>query len=248
MAAAIALAGVAAAQDTAAPSISMQDRGQGWQPVMFVCDSTNRDRVLTLSTQARDGSATLTAFARPGLATRTMEVRVGPGDAGMSQIWYPLRDTRGRTLGNVHALNPGVVEPGATTPAITSITLGRDRSDCRFAPQTRVLGVTAGRSIQVTRTAGGGYRYRSYDHDAVLPPIAQPWGGRDTRASLTIDGGRLLAQRGRQRAYRFETGGYVYRVLASVDPRQGGGGVQVWRAGRLVLAERFGVYTAAVQP
>ncbi|MEH3099159.1 hypothetical protein [Sphingomonas adhaesiva] len=229
-------------------SISMQNRGQGWQPVVFVCDSVNRDRVFTLSPPARDRTATLTAFAKPGLATRTMEVRVGPSEAGMSQIWYPLTDASGRALGNVHAVNPGVVEPGATTPTVTSITLGDDTSGCRFAPQTRVLGVTPKRSIQVTRTERNGYRYRSYNDDSNLPEVPQNWGGRDTRASLSIDNGRLVAQRGGNRVYQFENGGYVYRVLASTDPAQAGGGVQVWHGGRLVLAERFGAYTATVQP
>ena len=244
----IAPGGAAMAQAPASQSISMQNLGQGWQPVVFVCDSTNRDRVFTLSAPARDRSATLTAFAKPGLATRTMAVRVGASDAGMSQIRYPLTDASGRALGNVHAVNPGVVEPGATTPAVTSITLGDDTSGCRFAPQTRVLGVTPKRSIQVTRTERNGYRYRSYTDDSTLPEVPQNWGGRDTRASLTIDNGRLVAQRGGSRVYQFENGGYVYRVLASADAAQPGGGVQVWRAGRLVLAERFGAYTVAVQP
>ncbi|MEH3048383.1 hypothetical protein [Sphingomonas adhaesiva] len=242
------LAGAAGAQAPAPQSISLQNTGQGWQPVVFVCDSTNRDRVLTLSAPARDRTATLTAFAKPGLATRTMEVRVGASEAGMSQIWYPLTDANGRTLGNVHAVNPGVVEPGATTPTVTSIALGDDTSSCRFAPQTRVLGVTPKRSIQITRTENRGYRYRSYNYDSNLPEVSQPWGGRDTRASLTIDNGRLFAQRGGTRVYQFENGGYVYRVLASTDATQAGGGVQVWHAGKLVLAERFGAYTAAVQP
>jgi hypothetical protein len=222
--------------------------GQGWQPVVFVCDSTNRDRAFTLSAPGRDRSATLTAFAKPGLATRTMDVRVGRSEAGMSQIWYPLTDAGGRVLGNVHAGNPGVVEPGATTPTVTSITLGEDNSGCRFAPQTRVLGLTPKRSIQITRTEKSGYRYRSYNYDSNLPEVPQNWGGRDTRASLTIDNGRLVTQRGGMRVYQFENGGYVYRVLASVDTARAGGGVQVWHDGRLVLAERFGAYTAAVQP
>ena len=48
--------------------------------------------------------------------------------------------------------------------------------------------------------------------------------------------------------YEFRSGGYVYRVMASVDPAKAGGGVQVWQGGRLLLSEPFGAYTAALQP
>jgi hypothetical protein len=138
-----------------------------------------------------------------------------------------------------------MVEPGATTPTVTSVTYGRDTTGCRFAAQTRVLGVTARRSIQLTQSDRDGFVYRSYNYDTNLPAIEQPWGGRDTRASLTITGGRLVEERGGRRIYQFANGGYVYRVLASVDPAKGGGGVQVWRDGRMVLSERFAAYTAA---
>ena len=56
---------------------------------------------------------------------------------------------------------------------------------------------------------------------------------------------RLVEDRGGRRIYQFANGGYVYRVLASVDPAKGGGGVQVWRDGRMLLAEPFAAYTAA---
>ena len=141
-----------------------------------------------------------------------------------------------------------MVEPGATTPTVTSVTLGRDTTGCRFAPQTRVLGATAKRSIQIVATPRDGYRYRSYDYDTNLPEVDQPWGGRDTRSSTSIAGGRIVDQRGDRRVYEFRSGGYVYRVMASVDPAKAGGGVQVWQGGRLLLSEPFGAYTAALQP
>lgn len=167
----------------------------------------------------------------------------------MGQVWYPLTDAGdGRAVGNIHTLNPAMVEPGATTPTVTSITYGRDTTQCRFAPQTRVLGVTAQRSIQVTRAADGGYQYRSYDHDATLPPLERPWGGRDTQASLTLDGGRLIERRDGRRVFEFVNRGYTYRVLAAVDGVKAGGGVQVRRDGRLLLTEPFVAYTAAVAP
>ena len=227
-------------------SISMLRGGAGWTPALFVCDAIDRDRVLVMSAPDRRRRATLTLLAKPGLAARAMPVTLGAGDPGMNQVYYPLSDAAGREIGNVHTVSPAMVEPGATTPTVTSVTLARDTAQCRFAPQTRVLGATAKRSIQVTRTQRNGFRYRSYNYDTTLALIDQPWGGRDTRASLTIDGGRLVDQSGGRRVYEFRNGGYVYRVLASVDPAHGGGGVQVWRGGRMVLGEPFGAYTAAM--
>jgi len=226
-------------------SISMLNGEGGWTQAVFVCDSTDRDRVLVLSAPDARRGATLTSLSKPGLVRHQVAVRVGVGDPGMGQVYYPLTNAAGRAVGNVHAINPGMVEPGATTPTVTSVTYGRDTTSCRFAPQTRVLGVTAKRSIQLTRSERDGFVYRSYNHDTDLPAIDQPWGGRDTRASLTITGGRLVEERGGRRIYQFANGGYVYRVLASVDPAKGGGGVQVWHDGRMVLAELFVAYTAA---
>ncbi|MGJ3627773.1 hypothetical protein AB5I41_13770 [Sphingomonas sp. MMS24-JH45] len=247
-AAVLALAAPAAAQLQQPRSISMARVGGAWTPALFVCDATDADRVLALTAPARDRRATLVSYAKPGLAAQSRSVRIGQGDAGMSQVYYPLTDLTGSPVGNVHTVSPGVVEPGATTPTVTSVTLGRATIGCRFAPQTRVLGATAKRSIQVTATPRDGYRYRSYNYDTNLPVLDQPWGGRDTRASLTIGGGRLVEQRGGRRVYEFRNAGYVYRVLASVDAGAGGGGVQVWRDGRMLLSEPFGAYTAAIQP
>ncbi len=231
-------------QMTSQRSISMLSGEGGWTPAVFVCDSVDRDRVLVLSPPDRVGAATLTSLSKPGLVRHRVRVRIGAGDPGMGQIHYPLTNDAGREVGDIHAVNPGMVEPGATTPTVTSVAWGRDVTGCRFAPQTRVLGVTASRSVQVTRSDRDGFVYRSYDHDSDLPVVDRPWGGRDTRASLTITGGRLVEERGGRRVYHFANGGYVYRVLASVDPATGGGGVQVWRDGRMVQSEPFAAYTA----
>ncbi|MEH3122529.1 MAG: hypothetical protein PGN16_11205 [Sphingomonas phyllosphaerae] len=242
----VAAAAVPAWSQLSSPkSISMLNGDGGWTQAVFVCDSTDRDRVLILSAPDAQRAATLTSLSKPGLVRHQVAVRVGVGDPGMGQVYYPLTNAAGRAVGNVHAINPGMVEPGATTPTVTAVTYGRDTTSCRFAPQTRVLGVTAKRSVQLTRSERDGFVYRSYNHDTDLPAIDQPWGGRDTRASLTITGGRLIEERGGRRIYQFANGGYVYRVLASVDPAKGGGGVQVWRDGRMLLAEPFVAYTAA---
>ncbi|KQT32639.1 hypothetical protein ASG29_12935 [Sphingomonas sp. Leaf412] len=242
------LAGPAAAQLDQPGSISMLRGGGTWQPALFVCDGIDRDRVLVVSAPDARRRAMLTALAKPGLATASAPVRIGEGDAGMSQVYFPLLAADGRAVGNIHTVSPGVVNPGATTPTVTSVTYRDDTMNCRFAPQTRVLGATLKRSVQVTATPRTGYRYRSYDYDTNLPRIAQDFGGRDTRASLTMDNGRLVDQRGGRRVYEFRNGGFVYRVFASVDVAKGGGGVQVWQSGRLIQTEPFGAYTAAIAP
>ncbi|MDR6788225.1 hypothetical protein J2Y58_001583 [Sphingomonas sp. BE138] len=246
VAAAVGLAtGPAWAQLSSPASISMLHGEGGWTPAVFVCDSTDRDRVLVLSPPDRNRMATLTSLSKPGLVRYQTRVRVGAGDPGAGQIYYPLSTEAGREVGNVHAINPGMIDAGATTPTVTSVTYGRDTTGCRFVAQTRVLGATAKRSVQVVRSERDGFVYRSYDHDTDLPAIDTPGGGRDTRASLTITGGRLVEERGGRRVYQFANGGYVYRVFASVDASKGGGGVQVWQGGRMVLSEPFAAYTAA---
>lgn len=247
-AAVLGYAAPATAQLQQAGSVSMLRDGGSWRPALFVCDATNRDRVLALSAPSRDRRATLTSLAKPGLAAQSRNVRIGAGDAGMNQVYYPLLDAAGATVGNIHTVSPDMVEPGATTPTVTSLTLGRETINCRFAPQTRVLGATARRSVQITATPRNGYRYRSYDYDTNLPEIDRPWGGRDTRASLALDNGRLVERSGGRRVYEFRNAGFVYRVFASVDASAGGGGVQVWQGGRIVLSEPFGAYTAALEP
>ena len=243
--AAVVLAGPAWAHLSGPGSVSMLHGEAGWTPAVFVCDSIDRDRVLVLSPPDANRVATLTSLSKPGLVRYQTRVRVGAGDPGAGQIHYPLSTEAGREVGNVHAINPGMVEPAATTPTVTSVTYGRDTTGCRFAPQTRVLGATAKRSVQVTRSDRDGFVYRSYNHDTDLPVIDAPGAGRDTRASLTITGGRLIEERGGRRVYQFANGGYVYRVLASIDVAKGGGGVQVWQGGRMVLSEAFVAYTAA---
>lgn len=233
------------AQLRALGAVSMQRVDGAWKPAAFLCDSTDRDWVIAMSPPDRDGQVTLTSYAKPGLATHRATVRVGQGDAGMGHVWYALTNAAGREVGAVETINPQMVEPGATTPTVVSLRYGPTTSQCRFAAQTRVLGVTAKRSIQVTGDARGGYRYASYNHDAELGAVDVPWGGRGTRASLTIDGGRVIDSSRERRTYQFERDGFVYRVIASLEPAQGGGAVQVWRDGRLLLEEPFAAYTAA---
>lgn len=248
MAATAAVAVHAQLVQPAATSVSYFKADGAWRAAVFLCDGTDRDRLYAMTPPGRDRRVALWSFAKPELSAEQVALTLGQGDAGMSQVYYPLSRPGGAEIGAVHTISPDVVEPGATTPTVTWVKLGEDVTSCRFAPQTRVLGATARRSIQVTATERSGYRYRSYNYDTRLSAIEQPWGGRDTRASLTIDGGRLIDQTGGRRVYEFASGGYVYRVLAGVEQGRVGGGVQVLQNGRLVLQEPFGAYTAAVKP
>lgn len=148
------LAHGARAQLAPAPSISVFMRpgagangGMAWAPAAFVCDAINRDRVLVLSVPARDRRVQLWTLDKPGLAASRSDAVLGRGEPGMNQIYYPLSTAAGQQAGWVHALNPGIVEPGATTPAVTSVKWGQQTTNCRFAPQSRVLGATARRSV-----------------------------------------------------------------------------------------------------
>ncbi|TCP33790.1 hypothetical protein [Sphingomonas sp. BK235] len=244
--AAVALPVAGGAQLRSSGAISMQRVDGAWRPAAFLCDSTDHDWAIALSASDAQGRVTLTSYAKPGLATHRATVRVGPGDAGMGHVWYTLTNVEGRAVGAVETVNPQMVEPGATTPTVVSLRYGPTTSGCRFAAQTRVLGITARRSIQVTGNEREGYRYRSYNHDAALDEVRAPWGGRDTRASVSVDGGRVVDSTRSRRTFQFERDGYVYRVATSLDATQAGGSVQVWRDGRMLLEEPFAAYTAAM--
>lgn len=220
--------------------------GGRWEAAAFVCDGVASDRAYVLARRG-GGGVTLWRYRMPGLAARGIPLRLGAGDAGMSQLVYPLLGADGREAAAVHLLSPAAVEPGATTPTVTWVRVGGETTDCRFAPQTRVLGVGARRSIEVVALPGGGYRYTAYTHGAALAPRRDlPWGGRDSEASLTIGGGRLL-HGGATRVYVFAHAGYTYRVIAGADPSRPGGGVEVVRGGRVVLREAFGAYTVSAR-
>ncbi|MFW2852500.1 hypothetical protein ACM61V_11295 [Sphingomonas sp. TX0543] len=247
---AVPLAALPAAGDAqldSAKSLSFVKRDGRWTSIPLLCDSTNRDRAIVLGAPGQGGQMDLIAFAKPALTAQRMVVRLGLGDPGAGQIYYPLLNLAGGQIGNVHAINPGMVEAGATTPAVVSITLGKQTTNCRFVAQTRVLAITGRRSIQVVRTERNGYRYTSYNFDSELPEIVQPGGGQDTQASLTIDGGRLVDQVGGRRTYEFANRGFVYRVMVSVEPTHPGGGVEVTQGSRTIVREAFGAYTAALR-
>lgn len=216
----------------------------GWQEAAFVCDGVSTDHAFVLT--RRDGRrVTLWRYAKPGLAATSAMLRIGQGDAGMSQQHYPLLDASGRTAAVVNLVSPAVVEPGATTPTITSVRMGRTTTDCRFAPQTRVLGIAAKRSVQVVALPDGGYRYTAYTHGAALAPRDLPWAANDSEATLTLDGGRLVNRTARARTWVFTNAGYTYRVIASADPQRPGGGIEVLHGGRLIAREPFGAYAVA---
>lgn len=250
----IGVAGAAAGVMTAVPlaaqltqpadgAVSFVSDSGRWTQALFVCDPVAGGRALALTAPDRQRQAALLAVAGAGQRTGRMAVRIGAGDPGMGQVWYPLTDPAGREVGAIHTVNPAMVDPGATTPSVVGVRLNNNERRCRFLPQTRVLGVTAKRSIQIT-AGSGGYVYRSYNDGADLPEVPQQWGGVDTRASLTMDGGRLIDRSNQRRVYQFERAGYVYRVTVSLDPQRAGGGVQVLRDGQSLLVEPFTAYTA----
>lgn len=244
--AALVAAGPAAAQFGADESgaRSFHRPNGSWVEAAFVCDGVARDRAYVVTDEGGK-RVTLWRYAKPGLAARSVSLRLGKGDAAMMQQYQPLLDARGQQAALVHTISPGVVEPGATTPTVTWIKIGDDTTDCRFAPQTRVLGVSAKRSVQVVALPGGGYRYTAYTHGGPLTLLDLPWGGRDSAASLTIDGGYVVSSAATQ-VYVFQNAGYTYRVIAGTAARPGAG-IEVLHNGQLILREAFGAYTVAAK-
>ncbi|GGE86789.1 hypothetical protein [Sphingomonas prati] len=227
----IALFALAAVTNIAAPTPR-----PGW----FLCDSVDVP-VAALVGPVERGQSLISTVSRGTGKVVTRRFAVGPAEAGMSQIHYPLT-LAGRPAGDLHYVQPAVLaDPTmARTPTFTSVTLDGRTMGCRWVANTVFMGLTARRSFLVTED-GRQIVYRSFDA-ADEGKVVQTAGlGRSNAATLTVGGG-VRSRVGKATRFRFVNRGYRYDVTV---PDTGAARVSVSRSGRLLQTETLLGYTLA---
>ncbi|WP_076068804.1 hypothetical protein [Sphingomonas montana] len=227
----IALSLLAATTMIAAP-----DPRPGW----FLCDAVDQP-IAALVGRVDRGRSSISMVSRGTGNVVTRQYGVGAGEAGMSQVHYPLT-LAGRPAGDIRYVQPAVLaDPAAArTPTFSSVTLNGRTLGCRWAANTVFMGLDARRSILVTQD-GGHIVYRSFDAMRRGPVVEGAGFGRSNAATLTIVGG-VRARVGRITRFRFLNAGYRYDVLV---PDTGAARVSVSRGGRVIQTETLLGYTLA---
>lgn len=159
--------------------------------------------------QARCAAITLISKAT-GAATTSHYV-IGAGDPGAGQIYYPLSQG-GREVGNLHAVNPGMLPSPARLPAFTSMRIGGRSLSCRFLADAELIAVTARRGVAILRD-GTKLGYRSFDFARPGAEVHPDGVQRSNVPSATTGGGRAAGDR-----YTFASGKYRYVVALGIRP------------------------------
>ncbi len=231
------VAATAAAPDSSMTRINATPARDGW----FVCDGTSGPYALFAGMPGDKGASVVTLLDRRTGRFDTQTYQVGPGDPGAGQIHWSLTQ-RGKAVGNVHGVNPGMIGDGhaATTPTIMGVQIGATAIDCRWLQHTRFIGVDSRRSIAVVETPQG-LVYQSFDF-AKRGPVTHPAGGEQSnRPTLRIAGGSEIV--GARGGFRFVNDGDVYVVQRprASEPAT----VVVTRNGRVINSETLVGFTYA---
>jgi hypothetical protein len=225
----------AASPDDSVTRINAAPARDGW----FVCDAVSSPYAL-FAGKADKGASVVTLLDRRTGRFDTQSYQVGQPDAGAGQIYWSL-SRGGKEIGNVHAVNPGMIEDdGATVPTVTSVKLDDKQLDCRFLTHTRFIGVDSRRTVVVTETPQGlVYQAFSFRNRG---PVVQPDGvQRTNKPTLRLLGGSEVV--GDRPGFRFANAGYVYYVQR---PRGGeAAGLTVTHNGILLGAEKYVGFTYA---
>lgn len=220
-----------------------------WQQVLFLCDGIGGERVKLVTMPNARGLSTLWTYAKPGFGTDREWVRVGDQDAGAGQIGRPIEREDGTAVGAARSINPGMLGDAAATslPTLSSITDKAETTQCRWLPRGRVLLVDSRRTVLVTAEPDGSYTYRSFDHATPGEVVAPAGGGRSSRPTVTITGGRLVPSDPGRESYRFDAPPWLYLVRASADNRAPGASLEVRRDGELVQTSVAAAYQMAAR-
>lgn len=217
-------------------SLSKVRSGQGWSNALFVCDGVDQQQTLVFGYPDANGNSTLTTYGAPGSQPTTAKVVIGEADPGAGQIHYPVS---GGASGVINAVNPGMVD-GATSPTVSSVTLGGTTTTCRWASGTIILGITANRTVQITQPSG--YQYQAFGHGANPQPMQGEGVGGATAATLTLQGGKMSGDAVNQ-TYTFTNAGYTYQIAIGGPAGPAGGTLTVAQGGKTVLTEPLVAYT-----
>ena len=224
----------------ALPAAAVADEGSrtmitGAGPGWFVCDGIDAPVVILAGSRDSDGMATFTTLSKRGVRPAIRRFTVGRADPGAGQIYYSL-GTGGREVGNVHAVDPGMVPPPgrATTPLVTGVSIGGQNVQCRWRADTVANGVTARRGIAITREHGA-LVYRSFDFARPSAQVNPDGVQRTSRPSLELRGGAARIDPDGRREWRFDNRGFAYVVSAEADASDAM--LVVRRGGRIVQRE-----------
>lgn len=243
IASALILAALASTPALAAPGagdsvtrINAAPSRAGW----FVCDSISGPYAAFAGMQGPGGASVITLLDRRSGTFDTKTYQVGRGDPGAGQVHWAL-SLGGKEIGDVHGVNPGMVDDdGATVPAITGLTLGDTSLECRFVSHTRFIGVDSRRSVLVTETPQG-LVYETFDFKTRGPATHPDGVQRSNKPTLHLTGGsEVVGDRG---GFRFANKDYVYFVQRPKGAEAAS--LVVTRGGRLVQTEKLVGFTAA---
>jgi hypothetical protein len=224
-----------ASPDDSVTRINAAPVRDGW----FVCDALSSPYAL-FAGKVDKGASLITLLDRRNGRFDTQAYQVGPADPGAGQIFWSL-SRAGKEVGNVHAVNPGMIdEGGATVPTVTSVKIDDKQLDCRWLAHTRFIGIDSRRTVVVTETPQG-LVYQAFGF-AKRGPVINPDGVQQTsKPTLRLLGGSEVV--GDRPGFRFANGGYVYYVQR---PRGGeAAGLTITRNGSLIGAEKYVGFTYA---
>ena len=219
-----------------------------WEPVLYLCDGVDSDRMKLITTPNAKGLGKLWTYRKPDFRTERQAVRLGNEDPGAGQIRRAIQQPNGSAFGSVHSLNPGVLGKGGVTtlPTLSSITDKIETTRCRWEPRGRVLLFDGRRSVLVIAAEDGSYSYKSFDY-AKPGKVIDVSGGVSNVPSTTVTGGRLISAEPNQEIYEFRHGPWTYQVRASADNRAPGAGLTVLRGGKTVQTSVAAAYQMAAK-
>ena len=188
--------------------------GRAW----FICDGLDVPSITVGGVPNAQNRARFTVYSKasPGSYAYSF-YDVGGGDPGAGSIHYPLTRRGGKvsTTDNLTLANLGGPKtPDRTfTPPFVSLTVGGERTDCRWLRGTRLMGFSKGRSFLVTQAPNGALTYQTFDFgDARTARPTMPDGvQRSSTPSLTVRGGRVQTGADAE-TFTFQNDGYSYAV------------------------------------
>ena len=176
----LAVPALASSPDGSITRINAVPARDGW----FLCDAVDGPYALFAGKPDAKGSAVITLLDRRTGKFDTQSYLVGRPDPGAGQIHWPL-GRGGVAVGEVHGVNPGMIEDdGATTSPIVEVRLDDRALSCRWLAHTRFIGLefasqrggdrnAAGVDLPELRfrqaRAGGAARWRAAEQPADAP-------------------------------------------------------------------------------
>ncbi|MEP3050533.1 MAG: hypothetical protein ABJP48_11130 [Erythrobacter sp.] len=212
--------------------------GEGiYDELDYLCDSTDGQTIFAVIKPTPGHASHTLSFDRIGFANAQNHwVKLGDADGGAGQIIYPLNDHEsGENRGHVHTINPGALGDPAdiALPTLSSITLDRERTECRFDKDAVFYGVTDEHSYMILRGEDGGFILNTWR-------VKQPDGEQE---DFNFDTARRDDQ-GNQ-LYSFATGHTLMTFVVPPNTENGGAKITYEHDSGGIIEEPMRAYIAA---